>query len=508
MTTTYSASELGTATLAAWMDDKGFARHFEPLKSWTGWMTVWRCLFGLELSADEREFFHRCTGRTVPLDGPLTEAWLICGRRSGKSRFLALVAVCLATFRDYGPFLAPGEQPLVMVLAKDRDQAGVIFGYAKALVTQTPMLASMLVRETSDTMELSNGVVIGVFTSNYKSVRGRTLACCLADEVAHWEGPDSRNPAEAILRALRPALSTIPGAMLLCASSTYTMDGALYDAFHKHHGKDTSNVLVWRAPTLTMNPSFRKEIVDAAYVAEAKDAAAEYGSEWLTDARAHFPEELIDAAIVPDRKSLSRDPAAEHVAFCDPSGGVSDSMTLAVAHIDSARMVVLDRLETVKPPFKPEDVCQRFADVLATYGLKDVAGDGFAKGWVKDAFRRVGITYMSSDLTKSEIYLAAQPLFTQRRIELLDIPVLSGELRRLERRARAGGRDQVDHPRGSHDDSANSACGALVRASKLQWMGRSAQQLLADSLPRTRGSLDYDPWDRGLGKPRSTTYDA
>jgi hypothetical protein len=504
MSTTPNARELGTAALNAWTDDVGFAEHFRPLRSWTAWMTVWRCLFGLELSDDERALFHRCTGRTQPFAGPLTEAWLLCGRRSGKSRILALVAVCLATFRDYSPYLAPGEQPLVMVLAKDRDQAGVIFAYARALITQTPMLASMLVSETADTLKLDNGVIIGVFTSSYKSIRGRTAVCLLADEVAFWESPDSRNCAEAVINAAQKTMGTIPGAMLLCASSTYTMEGALYEAFHKHHGKDTSNVMVWRADTLTMNPSFRKEVIDAAYAADAQDAAAEYGSEWLTDARAHFPEDVIDAAIMPDRKSLSRDLAVEHVAFCDPSGGVSDSMTLGVAHLDSARMVVLDRLETAKPPFKPEDVCQRFADVLASYGLKDVVGDNFGSGWVKDAFRRVGITYMSSELTKSEIYLAAQPLFTQRRVELLDLPVLSGELRRLERRPRAGGRVQVDHPRGSHDDAGNAACGALVRASKLQWMGRSAQELLRDvSRPLHRAGLDYNPWERGLGKPHS-----
>jgi hypothetical protein len=37
--------------------------------------------------------------------------------------------------------IAPGERALVMILAVDKDQAGVIFGYLKALIQQTPMLA-------------------------------------------------------------------------------------------------------------------------------------------------------------------------------------------------------------------------------------------------------------------------------------------------------------------------------------------------------------------------------
>jgi hypothetical protein len=37
---------------------------------------------------------------TPPSDG-VTEAWLICGRRAGKSFVLALIAVYLAIFRDW-----------------------------------------------------------------------------------------------------------------------------------------------------------------------------------------------------------------------------------------------------------------------------------------------------------------------------------------------------------------------------------------------------------------------
>ncbi len=490
--------EVGQAILRALADPQLFGAHFTPPESWIPWLTAIRSLFGLPLSAEEMDLFTRCTGRTQPFTAALTEAWFAIGRRAGKSRVLALLAVCLATFRDYSAYLAPGERPLVMVLAKDRDQAGVIFGYARALIAETPMLAKMLIRETSDTLELSNGVFIGVHTSSYKSVRGRTVVACLNDEIAFWESDDSRNPAAKILAALRPSISTIPGAMLLCASSTYTQDGPLYEVFQKHHGRDTSSVMVWKADTQTMNPSFRQDVIDAAYVEDPQSAAAEYGSEWLSDARAHFPDADIDAAIVPDRQGLVRDQSAEFIAFCDPSGGVSDSMTLAIAHSTPDRRLILDRLEVAKPPFKPEDVCQRFADVLSGYGLTQVTGDRFGSGWVPDAFRRFGIHYVASELNASEIYIAAQPLFTQRRVELLDSPSLAGELRRLERRPRAGGRDQVTHPRGSHDDQANSVCGALVEASRRPWLGHSTASEYLEAR-HVKGS-DYNPFTRHAEK--------
>jgi len=148
---------------------------------------------------------------------------------------------------------------------------------------------------------------------------------------------------------------------------------------------------------------------------------------------------LIDAAIIADRRSVAKQLGSEHVAFCDPSGGVSDSMTLAVSHQESGGIVVLDRLEVAKPPFQPEEVVQRFADILSSYGLSAVTGDRYGGQWVSTMFLKFGIAYRSSELDKSAIYLAAQPLFSQRIVELLDVPKLAGELRRLERRPRTAG---------------------------------------------------------------------
>ena len=53
--------------------------------------------------------YRACTARSSAPTAPFTEAALCVGRRGGKSRILALIAVYLATFRDYRPHLAPGE---------------------------------------------------------------------------------------------------------------------------------------------------------------------------------------------------------------------------------------------------------------------------------------------------------------------------------------------------------------------------------------------------------------
>jgi hypothetical protein len=53
-------------------------------------------------------------------------------------------------------------------------------------------------------------------------------------------------------------------------------------------------------------------------------------------------------------------------------------------------------------------------------------------------------------------------LFTAGRVRLLDHPRLFNELISLERRTQRSGHDTVDHPRGPHDDMANSVCACLV----------------------------------------------
>ena len=60
--------------------------------------------------------------------------------------------------------------------------------------------------------------------------------------------------------------------------------------------------------------------------------------------------------------------------------------------------------------------------------------------------------------------ILVRTLVNSRVVGLLDHPQLLRELRGLERRPGAAGRDRVDHRPGAHDDLANSAAGALVLA--------------------------------------------
>src|SRR5262245_27076558 len=109
--------------LQAINDPKLFGRCFKDAATWKAWRACLCALFALPMSKGELKAFKECTGRNKPPKTPLNEAWLICGRRAGKSFTLSLIAVYLAAFKDWRPFLTAGERGHIVVIAADRKQA-------------------------------------------------------------------------------------------------------------------------------------------------------------------------------------------------------------------------------------------------------------------------------------------------------------------------------------------------------------------------------------------------
>jgi hypothetical protein len=430
--------------------------------TWRAWRAFVASLFALPLDGDALETFRRHTGRSIPPRDAFREAYLIAGRRSGKSLISALVATFLAAFKNYGDVLAPGETGTLMVIAADRRQARVIFNYICAFF-DTPMLRSLVASKLKESLVLKNRVTIEIHTCSFRATRGYTLIGAICDELAFWNVEGSANPDSEVIAALRPGLATT-GGLLLGVSTPYARRGALWEAFRSHFGKDGSDVLVWRAASREMNPALSHAIVAGAYLRDAASAKAEYGAQFREDIENFIPVEVVEAAIVPGRFELPPSAECSHVAFVDPSGGRSDSMTLAIAHAEEGETAVLDVLREVAPPFNPEEAVAEFSRVLLTYGLAEVTGDAYAAAWPCEQFRKHGIEYRVSERSRSEIYLALLPLLTSGRVQLLDNERLKSQLIGLERRTARAGRDSVDHAPGAHDDVANAAAGALTLA--------------------------------------------
>lgn len=471
--------------LQAVADKHLFAPWFKR-GTWSAWHAFLAALFGLPMTPDQLALFKQCTGREAPPTTPSNEAWLICGRRSGKSFMLALCAVYLACFKDYRKHLQPSERCTLAIISADRRQSRTIFRFVSGLLKNTPMLARMIERETADAFDLNNSTTIEIHVASVKTTRGYALGAILADEIAFWRSDDSVNPDREVLNAIRPAMATISGAVLLCASSPYAKRGVMWDAYRKYYGQD-GNTLVWKAPTRVMNPSVPQRVIDEAYERDPLDAAAEYGAEFRSDVEAFVSRETVDAAVMPGRIVLPRIENVCYVAFCDPSGGSSDSMTLAICHVEGNR-VILDCLIERKPPFSPDDVVKEFGATIRSYGIASVQGDRYGGIWPRERFAHYGCDYTCSPSTKSESYLTMLPMLNSGRLELLDNRKMIAQLCSLERRTARGGKDSIDHPPNQHDDLINACAGALVMAAQ-----RAAQYVPFATPIVITGSTVADP---------------
>jgi hypothetical protein len=389
------AAPAATLNIIEAMESPALFSPFFKGDSWDGWKAVLSALFALPMNDAQLEFYRLHTGRTTAPTVPFTEAEFVVGRRGGKSRVLALIAVYLAAFRKYEEHLAPGEQATIAVIASDRKQARSIFRYITGLISKVPSLAAKILEQTADTIVLSGSVTIEIQTASFRATRGYSFAAVLADETAFWRDETSANPDVEIFRALRPGMSSIPGAVLLNASSPYRRAGLLWQTYQRHFGKDDSRVLVVQASTSELNRKVDAEIIKEAYEADAESAASEYGGLFRSDIADFISLAVVEACVEAGchERPPARSAGRTYSMFLDAAGGSgSDSMTMAIAHREKDGSPVLDAIRERRPPFSPDDVVIEFAALAKSYGVYKAESDKWGGDWVIQAFQKAGLT--------------------------------------------------------------------------------------------------------------------
>jgi len=234
------------------------------------------------------------------------------------------------------------------------------------------------------------------------------------------------------------------------------------------------HVLVLRAPTLLLNPAFDRTVIATEEQADPENAAAEYHAEWRKSGAGLVWASTLDAVI--DVGVTARAPTPpfdddHYVLAVDLASGLGtgkDSAAASIGHVEAtdagADIFVQDLLLEYLPPFDAPSVCADIARASRPFGVSEVVGDGFARGFVAPEFARHGLTYIDAPKTASECYILALAALTSKRVRLLDHPKARRQWLSLQRHYRSGGHVKVDHPAGGDDDLANTTALATVVA--------------------------------------------
>lgn len=450
------------------------SEHFRPMlqdgkdkiKSWENWTIALRCLYGLPIKPKYEELVKQCTGRSIesmPEEG-FDEALFLVGRRGGKSRIASIIGSFEATFTGKEDLMGLGEKGMVSVISPSLKQSRVIDSYLRA-VFDLPEFEDDIVRDTRSVLELENKVSIECLVGDFRRVRGYTMLAALVDELAFMgltEESKVKSDTE-LIRAVRPALATTKG-KLISITTPYAKKGYTYRTYKDNWGNPDGKVLIWMAPTRTMNRNIPQGIVDDALKEDLQAAKSEWLAEFREDIIQWLDRSVIESAVIRGRKELIPFRNLQFFGFVDVSGGRRDSSALCIGH--KKDKVVVDYLVNYKPPHNPYSVVGLMAAKLKRFRIGCVVGDNYSASWVENAFRAEGIRYERCKLPKSQLYLSLLPIIGSNAIELLDDETLISQLAGLERRTRSGGKDTVDHSQGGHDDSANTVAGLAHICSK------------------------------------------
>ena len=429
-----------------------------PLDTWQTWSIALKAAFALPLTARERELFHVIAGERGLPQRRVRELWCVVGRRGGKSRMAAALAIYLALFQTH--HLSPGERGMALVIAGTTEQARVVFEYIKGFLEASPALQREVVSLKRQEIELRNGIVIAVHSNSFRSVRGRTLVACVLDEVSFWRDETTATPDVETYRAILPSLATTKG-MLVGISTPYRKIGLLHQKHRDHFGVDGDDVLVVQGASKTFHPVLDDAVIAAQRAADPTAALAEWDAEFRADVGAYLADDVLDAAVEHGRPlELPPVEGVVYFAFVDASAGGGDSYTVSIGHREGDHCVI-DLVRGTQGKFDPKAVTEEYAALCTEYRIHTVVGDNYARDWVQGEWRRAGKEYTRSTLVKAEIYLECLPTFTRGLARLPPHARLLRELRLLERRTHRSGKDTVDHPRNGSDDHANVVCGVL-----------------------------------------------
>jgi hypothetical protein len=405
------------------------------------------------------------------------EAWLIGGRRIGKTDVFAASTVAYeAVCGGHEEYVRKGQPAMIALISQDLRMARYSLHFVKAALESSPVGSKLIKNITADTIELHNGVMVCCVPPTLKAIRGYAVPVAVLDEVGVWyQESDSANPDYEIYRALKPAQLQFPHRKIVGISSPWNKSGLLYrfwsagtEGAKLPSGQaEYQGILVLHSTTAGMaNPIVRREDLEIDFARDEANFARESLAEFQDSISGFIPTLLVERAI--DFGIALRPPQAglTYVAAIDP-GFRRDSFAFSIVHNQEGTIFhdYSQRwLGTASKPLEPAVILEELIPILRAYGLQMLYSDQYHLESLQQLFLERGITMIGQPYTgqnKSAKYGNLQQLFFQGRIRLLDNSDLTREVKQLERKLAPSGIVHVEAPTGQSDDLASTLCLAV-----------------------------------------------
>jgi hypothetical protein len=353
----------------------------------------------------------------------------------------------------------PRERISIVVVANSQVQARIVHRYIRSFLA-VPALAPLVVRDTEDEIELSNGITIVTVPCSARSTRGQAIAVLIMDEAAWMLDSDGSPLAAAeIWQALAPATAQFPAGRILVLSTPRWSTGWFADLCAQASSGEFPDMRAWHATTAEMNPGIPASFLTAERASDPSAFRREFEAEFDSGIGAVFPEAEVRAAVI-QRGNLPPVPGMAYWLAVDPAF-MGDTFAAIVGHREPDGRVLVDLVTgwrgTSTQPVAIELTLDAVADLARAYNGAPVVIDQFAAEPIRQGLASRGLSVVARPWTndsKVDAVAAVRKILYAGQLELPAHHDLITELLTLEQRLLPSGRPRIAAAGGGHDDYA------------------------------------------------------
>ena len=440
-------------------------------------VSVLKAIYGLSMSEEEERVFLQLTDGRKARSGGYSEAWIIVGRRSGKTDKILANCAVFEAFTFDGSSLADGEEAFYPIVAQNVDGANRARSYIEGKLLKLEERGWEILDHgsaqsraiTGKEIRTTMGVTFRCFPCTKAAVRGITAIGAATDESAWWCTEENGcNADREVFRALRPTVATFGRrAKRLNATSPYAEEGAVWDAWEKRH---TSQALVINAPSWVFNPNLPQDFLDNERMNDLSAYLREYGAQFGKEGGSYLDPSEIERAIDKSRPLIvPYEPGHDYRAALDVAFK-GDLYVLAIGWMDASGIVnfnVWTWKGSKKAPLDGEVIAEEAAGYLKVFGIDQLPTDQYSDEQVKKDYAKFGITVLiepDSEALNWEMYKNLKAAMRRGLCCFADDPVIRKDLGSL-RRVGGGRVPKICAPQrgGFHDDVSKASSKVLMK---------------------------------------------